>query len=262
MQAGGLVACAEERDRAERVGADEDPPLRPPERHLLPPAAPKHRAGTGTASPAATSGRRGAARRVAPPARRRRGCAGRAAGSRRPARRARGRAPRRRRRRSGRSARRGRRRRARATCVACRSSRSTRSRRRARRRSGCSRRSSSCANACSNTSCGCAPSTSSRRSSRKAGTRVGADRTRLPGRGDDAVAVAVAAEHVLDVVRRELELGGEPRAARRGRRCPAPRAQYASISRSCTASCRPRSRASSVSCSARIEFGTTSGCGL
>jgi hypothetical protein len=35
--------------------------------------------------------------------------------------------------------------------------------------------------------------------------------------------------------------------------------QYASISRSCSSACLPRSRASSVSRRALIEFGTTSG---
>ena len=40
--AGALVARPEERDRAERIGADEDAALRPPERDLLPPAAAQH----------------------------------------------------------------------------------------------------------------------------------------------------------------------------------------------------------------------------
>ena len=39
-----LRAGAEEGDRAERVGNDEDAPLLPPQRHLAPPAKPHHRA--------------------------------------------------------------------------------------------------------------------------------------------------------------------------------------------------------------------------
>ena len=44
VEAGRLCARAEEGDRPDRVGDEQQPPLRPPERHLAPPAAPDDRA--------------------------------------------------------------------------------------------------------------------------------------------------------------------------------------------------------------------------
>ena len=44
VEAGRLCARAEEGDRPERVGDEQEPPLRPPERRLAPPAVPDDRA--------------------------------------------------------------------------------------------------------------------------------------------------------------------------------------------------------------------------
>ena len=212
-------------DRPERVGADEDPPLRPPQRDLLP-EPPR---GTGRKRERRLGQRRGhdvqrhakLRTRVQPS----RGRAGRAAGSRPPARRARGSAPPRLPRRRDRPARRDRRLRARARFACRRSLDPAEAERRARRRRSSPRRphwAASCAYACSKTASGCAPSTSRRRSSRKAGTAFAPIDT-ASGSSPRPVAVAIAVEHSPRPRRPAARARRRGRAARPDRRGPAPR---------------------------------------
>ena len=94
MDADRLRPRAIEGDRPERIRADEDPPLRPPERHLLPEPPRGDREEGERRLGQRARGRRDAARRASRRTPRSRGRAGPGAGSPRPARRARGRAPR------------------------------------------------------------------------------------------------------------------------------------------------------------------------
>ena len=88
VHAGRLVAGAEERNRPERVGDEQEPPLRPPERHLLPPAIAGATGRSSNGAPAISRGTTWCGTpSLAAYAPRSRGCAGRAAARRRPARR-------------------------------------------------------------------------------------------------------------------------------------------------------------------------------
>ena len=141
VNAGPIRPRREEPVRADRLGDDERPLGRPPERRLAPAprCASPRRPRMGCPEPRPE--RRGAGRRARPRPRHSRGCAGRAAEERRAARRPRGRGRARARGGRGRRARRSRRPRARATSGSRARRRSTRSRmRRGRRRSGCSSR--------------------------------------------------------------------------------------------------------------------------
>ena len=258
VEAGGLCARPEEGDRPERVPDERGSAARATR------APPRATSGSGrpgaarTASREARAARRDAGRRAAGRRRRSRGCAGRAAGRPRRAPRAPGRGRRARASRRRRRARRGRRPRARARCAPSAPPRSSRWPARSRRRSS---RALQLRERLLEHLVGLRSEHEQPPVEHERRHGIRAHRVRLAGRRLDPVSIAIAGEDVLDLV------GGQPgRGGLRAQDSGSPMffasAQYASISRSCMSACRPRSRASSVSRRAFIEFGTTSGLGL